>query len=360
MPPLATRISLFLIRHIVMKTNSQSLAVAVAGDDAYAAPMAVTVRSLLDTLAPAWRLELFVVDGGLCTDNRRRLAESWGDDARVHWIVPDVGRVARLPVSDHASTSAYLRLLLPKLLPDAIDRVLYLDSDLLVRRDVGQLWKVPHAGAPVVAVQDYGMPWFDAARVSRDFALQRKYLVSARPVANYAELGLRGEAPYFNSGVMVMDLAAWRREGLSEACLACVEQNREHLYLWDQYALNVVLADRWSEADPRWNFNAQLRKTPSWRHSGLRRNNYGLAMQDPWIVHYCSAKKPWHYFCDHPYRDDYFTTLDRTAWRGWRPQPPADVVRQTIKFAAKRVESGVKTRVRRLAWELTSGLRRGA
>jgi hypothetical protein len=42
--------------------------------------------------------------------------------------------------------------------------------------------------------------------------------------------------------------------------------------------------------------------------------------RDPWIVHYSTWSKPWHWSCTHPARERFFEVLDRTEWAGWRPR----------------------------------------
>ena len=54
------------------------------------------------------------------------------------------------------------------------------------------------------------------------------------------------EQPYFNAGVMLIDLDAWRREDLVGRMLACLRRHRRDVLWWDQYALNVELAGHWT------------------------------------------------------------------------------------------------------------------
>jgi lipopolysaccharide biosynthesis glycosyltransferase len=135
-------------------------------------------------------------------------------------------------------------------------------------------------------------------------------------------LGLAGEAPYFNGGVLLADLAAWRRDRLAERMLACLREHHQHVRWWDQYALNVVLAGQWREIDPRWNQGAHVYAFPGWQESPFNRATFESLLHDPWIVHFTSHQKPWHYYNTHPFRAEFLATLERTAWRGWRPAPP--------------------------------------
>jgi lipopolysaccharide biosynthesis glycosyltransferase len=118
---------------------------------------------------------------------------------------------------------------------------------------------------------------------------------------------------------MTLDLALWREEGLAHQLVRYLERNAHAIRWWDQDALNAVLAGRWGELDPRWNQIPQF-----WEPAGdgdpfppaLRE----LVIRDPWIVHYSTWSKPWHWGCTHPTRERFFEVLDRTAWAGWRPR----------------------------------------
>lgn len=291
---------------------------AVNLNDAFAMPLAAMVRSALDALRPGWTLELHVLDGGLSDDSRRRLERSWqGAPLVAHWRTPDFARLAGLPVDAKWSQATYYRLLLPDCLPSDVDRVLYLDCDMVVVKDLVDLWEEPFHEALCLAVQDPTSAYFDPAAVP---AAKRAYPEEVR-VRNWRELGLPPESPYFNAGLLSIDLAAWRREGLARKLVDCLHENREHVTYVDQYALNVVCAGRWRMLDPRWNRPACLTSAPpdSWDDPLYTRDGWERLLADPWIVHYIGGDKPWHRGGPPAERNRLFAALDRTDWAGWRP-----------------------------------------
>lgn len=326
-----------------------ALTLATAADDAYALPLAVLVRSALDCLSADRTLRLFVLDGGLAPASRERLLASW-DDPRldVAWVAADPRRLAEMPVFGHVTVATYYRLLLAELLPAGVGRALYLDPDMLVRRCLGALWDEPQGGAAALAVQDQGAPWFDAGAGGLDLARCGPLLASARPVANYRELGLPAGSPYLNGGLLVADLDRWRREGLAHRFVDAMTTHRQHALWWDQYALNVGLCSAWRAVDPRWNQSAHVYAYPTWRDSPLDRETFGHLRADPWVVHFSSPYKPWGYFCDHPFRGEFLSVLARTAWRGWRPERPRPYLRALWRWRYKPARAALKWRLSRL------------
>jgi lipopolysaccharide biosynthesis glycosyltransferase len=324
--------------------NSQEVIAATAADEGYAIPLAVTVRSAIDALPSDRRLRLFVLDGGITSKSRDRLMRSWEDPrVRIEWIKPDISVVNHLPVSLHVSVSCYLRLLLPELLPSDVGKLIYFDSDMLIRRDLGELFAEPLGDKLALAVQEMAAPWMDAELAADGYASRVRYLAATRPVPNYQDLGIPPEAPYFNSGLLVFDAAKWRAQEMAKKVFDCLETHSDHVLWWDQYALNVELAGQWRPLDVRWNQTAWAFEYPSWRESPLSREQFQQIRSDPWIVHFCSPTKPWHYFCDHPYRQAFFSTLKRTEWRDWRPQKSADAGSSRWKYLRRKFRKTIRS-----------------
>jgi lipopolysaccharide biosynthesis glycosyltransferase len=167
-------------------------------------------------------------------------------------------------------------------------------------------------------------------------------------VANHRELGLPADGQYFNSGLLVVDLAGWRREGIAAQVLDCLRTHRQHVLWWDQYALNVVLAGRWRALDHRWNQGAHIYVYPTWADSPLDEEAFHRVRRDPWIVHFCSPSKPWDYFCRHPFTAPWRRSLRSTAWNKWRPARPDHFLHKWWDFHYKPLRREWKTRTRAL------------
>lgn len=316
--------------------------VVLAADDRFAMGLAATVRSAIDNLSPDSRLRLYILDGGIQPDNKRRLVQSWpAGRFDIEWVGVDPSAIADLPVSGHFNLVGYYRMLMPRLLSADIDRVLYLDSDLMIGADLAQLWRHDLSGNMCLAVQDCAAPCMDASVALPNYQRCSAYLGSAWPVPNFRELGLGGDAPYFNSGVLLIDLAAWRAADLPRLLLGCMEQHSQHALWWDQYALNVVLAGRWGSLDLRWNQGAQIYQYPTWEQSPFSRQTFEELRDDPYIVHFTTRHKPWLASCRHPLRKEFFQYVDRTAWAGWRP-PRLKVLFERVRAQERTLRRGRK------------------
>lgn len=299
---------------------------AVGLDDAYVMPLAAMVRSALDSLRSGWSVELHVLDAGISDANRRRLERSWaGSPIRVHYCKPDLGRFAGFPAmqgAGRATLAPYSRLLVAEFAPQDLERIVYLDCDMIVRRDLVELWEAPFHGNACLAVQDPGTPVFDRSAAPGASEVRVFPFLEDCVVPNRRELGLDGALPYFNGGMFVVDLGFWRRERLAERFLEALHVHAAHVTYFDQYPLNVVLAGRWGKLDPRWNRSSGLLHVPPERFDDplYTRVEWERLLADPWIHHFIHARKPWE---EGPAAADagfFFAALDRTDWKGWRPR----------------------------------------
>jgi lipopolysaccharide biosynthesis glycosyltransferase len=303
-----------------MASVIEPICVVTAADDNYSLPLAATVRSALDSAAWNDRIELYVIDGGISVASREKLQASWNDRRlKIHWITPDLSILDGMGASGHVTRMTYARLLVPRLLPNTLDRVIYLDSDLLVRRKLRHLWQEPVDDVACRACQDPAAPWLDSKRMLPNYSTCSSRLASPRPIPNFHELKLDGSAAYFNAGVLVINLRYWREHSIAERAIECLHVNRDQVLWWDQYALNVVLHRRWRPLDIRWNQGAHIFRYETASLSPFDGRTYARLCRQPWIVHFSSHLKPWHRGDNHPYRLEFFRALDRTAWRCWRP-----------------------------------------
>lgn len=313
---------------LIMNDDSRGISIVSAADDKYAMPLGVTIRSAIDHLGSEQAVNIYILDGGLSRQSKARLGRSWRDPrTTITWLSPDLNQVNDFRTESHLNHVTYLRLLMAELLPSQLNRVIYLDADLLVLRSIRDMWDLELIGAPVAAVYDSFTPYLNTREtIGRPTACDRDQSTSL-PIPNYRELGLAGESLYFNAGVMVVNLAAWREQRVFKSSGDLLRKHAEHARFCDQYALNILFSQRWKSLDPRWNQNSILCHI-SEANCPLPPAGLRLVRDDPWIVHFSWIEKPWHYGCKHPYVDQFFEVVDRTDWRGWRPAAPRRTLRE--------------------------------
>ncbi len=212
---------------------------------------------------------IHVLDAGLSKGLRRevkdlvaRLRPGW--TVRTHPV--DLSAYTFLPTKPLPAV-AFARLLLPELVE--APRILYLDADVLVNRDLAPLFASPLDGALAGVVRDPHNP--------------TKATVIGEPCASFE---LEPGSACFHSGVMLIDLDGWRREPISRKVLDLYRQPGFAVRHADQCGLNIVLDGRVTLLDSCWNaaYSRYDAPTDDWQEAG--------------VIHFFSPGKPWMQYHD--------------------------------------------------------------
>jgi UDP-glucose/galactose:(glucosyl)LPS alpha-1,2-glucosyl/galactosyltransferase len=246
--------------------------IALCAGGAYLRAGAVVVAGLVRLTRTPEPVEIWVFHSGVSAADEslyRRAVRPAGQRGRLHLrpLPPDI--LALAVESDYITAETFGRLALPRLLPPSVSRVLYLDADLLVVGDVAELLELDLHGAPLAAVREATDP----------------FLGSLNGLEHVFELGIDPRLPYFNAGVLLMDLAHLRRAEAEAMCLEYVRRHRPARM--DQDALNAVFHNEFLELPTKWNVEKYYFKTPE------RRLRYRALLEDAGILHFEGHKKPW-------------------------------------------------------------------
>ena len=274
------------------------LVIAAAANSNYALPLAVMLRSALVNFNNKAEIEAHIVDDGLSVAERDKVEASLPGHVLLRWVRRPRAEFDELPNWGRMNLTTYHKLTLGEWLPSEVTRVIWLDADMLVLGNLARLWEADLGGHLALAAQDILVP----------------YVSSRFGIAAHRELGLNRQARYFNVGVMLIDVARWRRDEVTARAFDYLRRYHERVFFLDQEALNVVLADQWEVLDPRWNWNPVIDRVSTYKRA--RDEMIG----DPWIIHFVGNLKPWTYLGSSRHQMLYYQWLDQTAWRGWRPE----------------------------------------
>ncbi|KAF5342667.1 hypothetical protein D9611_001289 [Ephemerocybe angulata] len=277
--------------------------VGVTADSAFAMPLSVLLTSLLDH-TPG-RISIYLLDCGLTALDRERLhltVSHRADTVTLNIIPLDAAGSLTTELGGPVWAKIDLACLAP------LERMLYLDADTLVRRDVRPLWNTDLEGCAVGAALDVGHP------------------------LGHSGIPANG-GKYFNAGVLLMDLAKMRLGGGMDSLKDRCREMMGSGYA-DQDALNVHFAGEWKEINLKW--NAQGLGTYAQSDGAGRHWVDKGALVDPGIVHFTGpvhpalnivlnpwvqpyTAKPWGYAGapGHPFAEEWFGLLRRTAYLGY-------------------------------------------
>ena len=244
----------------------ERLAIVLIADQAYTEQLTVTMKSIMyhNKL-----VDFYIINQGIMPDwfrKMRRIVRNLGGE--LYNIPFDIGLIsAEWRTQDHISPIAYAKYFIPRLIDR--ERVLYLDTDVIVNGSLTSFFLTDLKGFPVAAVRDV-----DGS---------------------------------FNTGVMLIDNLQWKELSVLDKCLELSEGEKskhwelEH-FNGDQTILNSVFQDNWLELDKRFNVQVGYDLVAFYNHW---EEHFNLE-DEPLVIHYTTNRKPWNSSVSYRFREKWW------------------------------------------------------
>lgn len=267
-------------------SDDQVVPVVLASDDTYVPMLTTTIFSMLANASSGRRYDVVVLEKDVSAEHKALMREFLGRFQNATLRFCDAGAFVDgydLTTNNaHISIETYYRFLIQEVLP-FYDKVLYLDSDLVVEGDVAELFDTDLGDSALGAVRDV------------DFAGNVSYRDGKRRAYAHEILGMADPYDYFQAGVLLLNIAAMRRlhpvdEWLRLAC-------NEQLIYNDQDVLNAECEGHVTYLGSSWNvmtdFAGRAERVFSFAPARMFQA-YQQARRNPRIVHYAGVEKPWN------------------------------------------------------------------
>ena len=218
----------------------------------------------------------------------------------------------------HYPISAFFRLFLAELLPTELEKVIYLDVDIIVRQSLLPLWNVDLGGYSLAAVPDW---WCEKCT---DFS---------------ERLGYPKELGYFNSGALLINLEYWRSHNVFNDFIEYMKQRADNILFADQDVLNYIFRESKMTLPIKYNFASHI----IWKcvkvYYDEKEYNQAVqeALHDCTILHFTTTTKPWHTSCSHPFRSSFLKYYRQTPWGNDPLQETRPLKLRIIKFFSTKL-----------------------
>lgn len=289
--------------------NKNELNVLFSSDNNYAQHLGVAMQSLLENNQDFTAVRIYVIDNEISALSKKKFCSiaSKYSNAAIFWIPFEKWKTKlQLNMTWRISISSYARLFVAEMIPDEIDRILYLDCDMIVCDSLQNLWNTELKGCILGAVQD-------------SIGDSTKNAV-----------GLLPDDQYFNSGMLLIDLAKWRNLSIGTKCFQYIEEKNGSVIHHDQGVLNGVLRNQWFRlplCDNLMTIHFIFNRRRVIDYFGEHAEFYSEdeimdAKEHPVILHYTPSftSRPWCRDCKHPRKSLYWENLVQTPWKGTRPE----------------------------------------
>lgn len=280
--------------------DNHILHIALAADKNYVEYATVCIASLLLTNKDR-QVHIHLLSNDIPQSAIENMQSIIPKEAGSLFVYPIGNMRSRLKtdVPDTISVTSYARLFVCSLLPENIDRLLYIDCDIMFNDSVAELFDTDMDDCLVAGVLD--------PLISRTYK---------------QEIGISRNEPYINAGVLLIPLDVWRRENMERRFVEYLVSNNGKVHHHDQGIINAVCAGRKRIVSPRYNAMSNCFCFP-WR--SIRRINtpfydkaeYESASRNPAIIHFTGAilNRPWVEGCKHPYAARFLEYKSQTPYK---------------------------------------------
>jgi lipopolysaccharide biosynthesis glycosyltransferase len=243
-------------------TMDRQLNIAIAFDRNYLRPVYALLASLF-AAHPSHTLSLHIIATGLTNPEQAELTR-YGNSTgtSISFYNVDETLVNRFVLNSTWTPAVYYRLFFPLLVPASIERLLYIDTDTIVVRNLTDLCHENLESFPMGAVYDC--------------------YVKTQPL-----IGVHDEGEYFNSGVLLIDLKRWREQKISARAMEYLSTFPERIRFVDQCALNAVLQGNWKKLPEKYNL------LYSYIPEAASKQALKKIVDDSFIIHF-TLHRPWH------------------------------------------------------------------
>lgn len=265
-----------------------NIPVVIAADDKYVPYVTVMLRSVVENSSPENNYDFIVLHSSITPKHQKAIQEEFRDYVNFRIRFYEVAYLyssVKLKTHFHISVETYYRLLMQDIMKH-YDKVLYIDSDLVVLDDLAKLYHTDMEGWCLAAVRDIDM----AGNYHGKDPARKDYFRTVLTIANPYD--------YFNAGVLVMNLKEFRKHYTTKSILDTIAKH-EWLYM-DQDILNYMCEGRVKYLDMSWNV------VMNWQNENESRMevmvcaphqlylDYMASRKHPRIAHYAGFQKPWN------------------------------------------------------------------
>lgn len=273
--------------------------IALATDANYLPLVHIALQSYFDTNSAQVHVHLLSnkVPGEGISQLEEMVQRNGGDFSA--YPIDNLAERLGIEVPDTIAMTTYARLFLASILPVDVDKVLYVDCDILFTDDISEFYATDMNDTLVAGVQD---------------------LLLSSTYKDY--IGITQDEPYLNAGILLIPLKTWREQNMQTKFLDFLLAHNGNVYHHDQGIINAVCAGRKTICLPRYNvisnyFNYPyriLKKTARLHYSEAE---YKQASTNPAILHFTGvlSGRPWESICSHPYKDKFDEVKSRTIFK---------------------------------------------
>ena len=269
---------------ITPASASDNVPVVLVSSDFYTPYTAVCLQSIIYHASSRYHYDVIVLTADMSESNKQilRNMRKGHSNVSVRFYDPEPKLYAYksgLSVNPGMDVISFYRIALPWLFPD-YEKMICIDCDLVLERDIAELYQIPLGDNDLAAVRD---AWVQGLVEGADPSYAGYYDDKLKDISNYV-----------NTGVAIYHLAAWRKRYDFDTVMQTAV--KEHYRMQEQDAINILVDGKCKLMDERWNVftycNGRFKNTINYAPYEFQQK-YLNARKDPFAVHWDGSIKPW-------------------------------------------------------------------
>lgn len=304
---------------------NKDLVVVMASDNNYSFLLGNALYSLFNTNSTFRSINVYIIDDNISKENKEKLKYLTHKYSRILHFLQTPQLPTEITVKGNLNISTYYRLAICSLLPETVDKVLYLDCDILVRGSLLELWNIDINEYYLAGVQD------TTGKYSR------------------ISVGLEKGSGYVNAGVLLINIAMWRNIHLENSFFRYLKQRKFRVEFNDQGIINHCCNSKIKFISPKYNYMSPYDRYDRKQLMRIvqKKDFYTIAdieeaKNNPLIVHFAGYAfvRPWFNGAKGNFIDE-FQNISKLS---------------TFSFELKEQPSGLKYRTRKFADSLPDNM----
>ncbi len=255
--------------------------ILVTLNSGYIIPLCVMLKSLM--INEKEEIDLYVAHSSLTDEDFEKIGKVVDKSrCRVHSVNVDPRLLENAPVLKRISKETYYRLLVLDIIPKDVDKILYIDPDIVINKGIKILYDTD---------------------LSDKIIAGAGHTVGLLEELNKTRLNMPKNSRYINAGVLMFNLEKMRKTCTTEDIFRYIEKNIKHLYLSDQDVINGMFGAHAVHVDPTV-FNLDEKTFKLYRR--IKKINLDWVRKNTAIIHFNGSQKPWKEKYKGKLRDFYF------------------------------------------------------
>lgn len=257
-------------------------------DENYSKICLSSIRSVLEKNKKVEELKIYIIDNNILKDTRKEIENVIKKYERKCFFIPCEEICKNVKKNNEFPISAYARLFVQDNIKE--NKIIYLDCDTIVKKDLTELWNIDLKDNWIAGVQD-PLP---------------EYLKKA--------IEMNSKERYINSGVLVINLKKWRHIDFKTKVIQYMKDHNNNVVHHDQGIINGICNGKILYLEPKFNLMPEMITMSSKQIKKLYKmkdfyteQQLKEARTNPTIIHYICKfyNRPWFKECTHPYKDSF-------------------------------------------------------